>query len=52
MQKVIANPEAKARIAATGFDAFSGPPETLASFVQSELVNWGKLIKDAGIGPQ
>jgi hypothetical protein len=36
----------------TGFDAFSGPPETLASFVQTELVNWGKLIKDAGIEPQ
>ena len=33
-------------------DAFSGPPESLAAFVQSELVNWGKLIKDAGIEPQ
>ena len=42
----------RAFCAATGFDAFSGPPETLASFVQSELVNWGKLIKDAGIEPQ
>jgi tripartite-type tricarboxylate transporter receptor subunit TctC len=52
VQKIIANPEAKARIAVTGFDAFSGPPETLAAFVQSELVNWGKLIKDAGIEPQ
>jgi len=52
VQKVIANPEAKARIAVTGFDAFSGPPESLAAFVQSELVNWGKLIKDAGIEPQ
>ena len=52
LQKIIANPDAKARIAVTGFDAFSGPPETLASFVQSELVNWGKLIKDAGIEPQ
>ena len=52
VQKIIANPDAKARIAVTGFDAFSGPPETLASFVQSELVNWGKLIKDAGIEPQ
>jgi tripartite-type tricarboxylate transporter receptor subunit TctC len=50
--KIIANPDAKARIAVTGFDAFTGPPETLASFVQSELVNWGKLIKDAGIEPQ
>src|SRR4051794_34980802 len=52
VQKIIANPEAKARIAVTGFDAFSGPPESLAAFVQSELVNWGKLIKDAGIEPQ
>lgn len=52
VQKIIANPEAKARIAVTGFDAFSGPPETLASFVQAELMNWGRLIKDAGIEPQ
>ena len=52
VQKIIANPEAKSRIAVTGFDAFSGPPETLASFVQTELVNWGRLIKDAGIEPQ
>ena len=52
VRKIIANPDAKARIAITGFDAFSGPPETLAAFVQSELVNWGKLIKDAGIEPQ
>jgi len=52
VQKIIANPEAKARIAITGFDAFSGPPETLAAFIQSELVNWGKLIKEAGIEAQ
>ncbi len=52
VQKIIANPEAKSRIAVTGFDAFSGPPESLATFVQTELVNWGRLIKDAGIEPQ
>ena len=52
VRKIIANPEAKARIAVTGFDAFSGPPEALAAFVQSELVNWAKLIKESGIEPQ
>jgi tripartite-type tricarboxylate transporter receptor subunit TctC len=52
VQKIIANPEAKSRIAITGFDAFSGPPESLAAFVQTELVNWGRLIKDAGIESQ
>jgi tripartite-type tricarboxylate transporter receptor subunit TctC len=50
--KIIADPDSKAKIAVTGFDAFSGPPETLAAFVQSELATWGKLIKDAGIEPQ
>ena len=52
VRKIIANPEVKAGIAITGFDAFSGAPEALAAFVQSELANWGKLIKDAGIEPQ
>src|SRR3954469_3392552 len=52
VRRIIADPDAKAKIAVTGFDAFSGPPETLATFVQSELVNWGKLVKDAGIAPQ
>ena len=52
VRKMIANPDVKARIAVTGFDAFSGAPETLAAFVQSELANWGRLIKDAGIEPQ
>src|SRR4051794_7992396 len=52
VRKIIADPDTKAKIAVTGFDAFSGPPETLAAFVQSELATWGKLIKDAGIEPQ
>jgi len=52
VRKIIADPEAKKRIAVTGFDAFSGSPESLAAFVQTELVNWGRLIKDAGIEPQ
>lgn len=52
IQKIIANPDASAKIAVTGFEAFSGPPEQLASFIQSELVTWGKLIKDSGIEAQ
>ena len=50
--KIITNPDVKAKFAVTGFDAFTGAPETLAAFVQSEIVNWAKLIKDAGIEPQ
>jgi len=48
VRKIIADPDSKAKIAVTGFDAFSGPPEALAAFVQSELATWGRLIKDAG----
>src|SRR5256714_5734743 len=49
MRKIISNRDVRAKIAVTGFDAFTGPPEALAAFVQSELVNWSRLIKDAGI---
>ena len=52
VRRMIASPDVGARIAVTGVDAFCGPPQSLSAFVQSELVNWGKLIKDAGIEPQ
>jgi hypothetical protein len=42
---------ATARIAVTE-DAFTGPPETVATFVQSELDQLGRVIKDSGIEPQ
>lgn len=52
MQKVIAHPEVKAKLAAAGFEAFSGPPESLGQFVQEQIALWSKLIKDSGIEAQ
>ena len=52
MTKIIARPEVKQRLAEMGFDAFSSTPEELGDFVKSELVVWGKLVKEAGIEPE
>jgi len=52
LRKIIDNPEVKAQIAATGFEAFSSSPEELDAFTKSQLVKWTKMIKDAGIQPE
>jgi tripartite-type tricarboxylate transporter receptor subunit TctC len=52
LRKIIDNPEVKAQIAATGFEAFSSSPEELGAFTKSQLVKWTKMIKDAGIQPE
>jgi tripartite-type tricarboxylate transporter receptor subunit TctC len=52
VRKIVDSPDIKARLAATGFDAFSSSPEELGAFVKSEVVTWARLIKDAGIEPQ
>ncbi|RKK06018.1 tripartite tricarboxylate transporter substrate binding protein [Pseudoroseomonas wenyumeiae] len=49
IRQAIDRPEVKQRFAAIGFEAFSGPPETLDSFVRAELVKWRELIEAAGI---
>jgi tripartite-type tricarboxylate transporter receptor subunit TctC len=52
LRKIIDNPEVKAQIAATGFEAFSSSPEELDGFTKAQLVKWTKMIKDAGIQPE
>ena len=52
INKIVSNPETKARLASLGFDAFSGTPEEFAKFVQEQYVLWGDLIKAAKIAPQ
>ncbi len=52
MRRIIAKPDVKARLAEIGFDAFSSTPDELGVFVQSELVKWTRLIKEAGIEPE
>ncbi|OZI75621.1 Bug family tripartite tricarboxylate transporter substrate binding protein [Bordetella genomosp. 2] len=52
INQIVANPEIRKRLAGLGFDAFSGTPESFATFVSEQRDLWGKLIKDAGIQPQ
>jgi tripartite-type tricarboxylate transporter receptor subunit TctC len=51
IQKVIAEPALKKRLAEMGMDAFSGSQEDFDKFVKDQLVLWTRLIKDAGIEP-
>jgi tripartite-type tricarboxylate transporter receptor subunit TctC len=52
LRKIIDDPEVKAQIAATGFEAFSSSTEELDAFVKAQLVRWTRMIKDAGIQPE
>jgi tripartite-type tricarboxylate transporter receptor subunit TctC len=52
LRRIIDNPEAKARLATLGFEAFSGTPEELGEFMQVQLAEWTRLIKEAGIEPE
>jgi tripartite-type tricarboxylate transporter receptor subunit TctC len=47
--RVLERPDVKERIANLGSTVVGGPAEQLESTVKSEIVKWGKVIKDAGI---
>ena len=49
---IATDPEISKKIAEIGFDAFSQTPEQLGAFVQAQLANWARMIRDAGIEPQ
>jgi tripartite-type tricarboxylate transporter receptor subunit TctC len=52
VRRILDDPEAKARIANLGFEAFGSTPDELGEFVRAQLVKWTKMIKDAGIEPE
>jgi tripartite-type tricarboxylate transporter receptor subunit TctC len=49
LRRIIDDPEVKARMGTLGFEAFSSTAEELGEFVKVQLVEWTKMIKDAGI---
>ena len=52
LRKIVENLEVKQKLTTAGFDAFSSTPEQLDEFVKTQLVLWGRLIKDSGIEAQ
>ena len=49
---IATDPEISKKLAEIGFDAFTQTPEQLGDFVQAQLANWARMIRDAGIEPQ
>jgi tripartite-type tricarboxylate transporter receptor subunit TctC len=49
---IATDPEISKKLAEIGFDAFTQTPDQLGAFVQAQLANWARMIRDAGIEPQ
>jgi tripartite-type tricarboxylate transporter receptor subunit TctC len=49
---VLKQPEVKARLAADGADTVGSSPDEFTRYIQSELVKWAKVARDAGIQPE
>jgi tripartite-type tricarboxylate transporter receptor subunit TctC len=47
--KIIAMPDTKEKMQNAGFEPLSSTPEKFAEFIKTEIVRWGKVIKDANI---
>jgi len=51
LRKVIDNPDVQAKFKNVGFEGFSSTPQELGDYMKAEIVDWGKMVKDAGIKP-
>ena len=49
LRKVIDSPEVQARFKNVGFEGFSSTPQELGNYIKAEIIDWGKMVKDAGI---
>jgi tripartite-type tricarboxylate transporter receptor subunit TctC len=51
LRKVIDSPEVQAKFKNVGFDGFSSTPQELDDYMKAEIIEWGKMAKNAGIQP-
>ena len=47
--KILAQPDVKQRLSVLVFDAIGSTPDYFASFIDSEMAKYGKIIRDANI---
>jgi tripartite-type tricarboxylate transporter receptor subunit TctC len=52
LRKIIDSPDTKAKFRNVGFEGFSSTPEELGNYIKAQLVQWAKMVKDAGIQAQ
>jgi tripartite-type tricarboxylate transporter receptor subunit TctC len=50
--KVLSAPDTREKLATMGFDAVASTPEEFAQWIRTEIVRWGKVIRDANIALQ
>ena len=50
--RILHQPETRERFAGDGADPVGNTPEEFGRFIQSELVKWAKVARDAGIKPE
>ena len=48
VNKVLALPDVRAKLAAQGADAFGGTPAEYAAYIRAEMPRWAKAIKESG----
>ena len=49
LNKALADPQVKERIAANGLDVAISTPAEFAAFIRSEIAKWGRIAKEANI---
>ena len=49
LRPIIDSPEVQKKFKNVGFEGFSSTPQELGDFMKAQLVEWQKMIKDAGI---
>ena len=52
MTRILQQPDIKERFAGDGADPVGNTPEEFARYIQSELVKWAKVAREAGIKPE
>ena len=50
--KVMSTPDTRQKLATMGFDPVASTPEEFAQWIRTEIVRWGKVIRDANIALQ
>jgi tripartite-type tricarboxylate transporter receptor subunit TctC len=50
--KVMSMPDTREKLATMGFDPVGSTPEEFAHWIRTEIVRWGKVIRDANIALQ
>jgi len=48
VNRVLATPEVRGRLASEGGDTLGGSPEQFASFLKAEHAKWGRVVRESG----